>query len=131
MRYEAIILERGDDGVLLKVTVLLSTDSKEVLTNFQERGRAAVGGTPNTFVSSPVRRGPKGRKVQVLAVEEDCGSVLRPGDVFDSASDASRALGKTYNVVGVELAKVKGTEFPSAVIDGVEFIYQDDMPGRD
>ena len=80
------------------------------------------------------RCGPTGRPVYVVAVDESVEDAplphpFEPGDEIETAAEASRRLGSTFNSVAVALAKVKGVgdvEDRAATIRGVTFQYLED-----
>jgi len=135
-----LLEDPGPGAISFKTEVVLATSDKLVFNRALAALRESLkqpgtGGPGQPVITGPSvaerRRGPKGRKVQVVNVEEGSGLSVQAGDVFENAADLSRLLGFKYNMVSLALAKVKGTEYPSAIVQGVEVIYQDDLPGRD
>lgn len=68
------------------------------------------------------RRGPKGRKVVVVRTDEEYSGSIIVGDEFDTAMNASLALGLKYNGVSQALKNAAGLP---AKVAGITFQYAD------
>lgn len=123
--------------------LLIDTESKtsEILATPADAGVAAkLRQHILTQVSEPVKKspvlklkvGPKGRPVSVISVSDECqGSGIKAGDAFDTAHDASVALGFKYNAVSTALRTASGIGEQSAIVAGVEFQYTDTIEAHD
>lgn len=80
--------------------------------------------------SVKLRRGPKGRKVQVFGKEEACLHPFEVGEVFDNAAQASSQMRMSYNAVALALKTADAKGEQTATVDGVEFRYLDAVDGN-
>jgi hypothetical protein len=77
------------------------------------------------------RRGAPGRQVRVIGlIEGEAPSGFSHGMLFDTAAEASTALGFNYNSISILLAKAKKAGDTSVIVKGVELQYLEDTPGR-
>lgn len=104
----------------LESEVLCVLNSDQALSELRARISTLGSGL------APSRPGRKGRQVLVLGVEENCDvTSIKAMDVFDSALDASVALGYAFDNVGPALRRATRQGEKTAVLRGVEVGYAD------
>ncbi len=133
MKHRLIWFEEGASPTDLKATVVVASDDRATVEKFIKRGKTCPAPDILLFAPAPPRRGPLGRKVVVVAVDEEKMEDLPPSSwpverSFDNAAEASRAMGLKYNQVAMGLAALKSKPASErrVTVKGVTFQYADD-----
>src|SRR5260221_458579 len=128
MKYTFLLMEETESGRKLETVFETDdlTESAQVIGMLGgiENGRGGSSGKPSF---------PKnGKGVYVLSVNALADTQLKAGDSFPSALAASQAMGiLKYNAVSMALSKAKTAGDYSVILKGVEFCYENNIPGVD
>jgi hypothetical protein len=107
--------------------IIFETDSDADVAKL----RASCNALRTSKPLPPSRGGAVGRKVLVVGKAETCESPIQPGDTFDTANQASIALGYGYNAVAAALRTAETNNQTTVVVRGIEVQYADQADARD
>jgi hypothetical protein len=130
MNYKLLFLKTGPDGVYAEVLLDTNDESRfQAVELAIKRAEQRRTDKPKFVIASPP--GKQGHQVYVLSVASDSqfASMLEAFDPFQSAAALSKLLGYTYNACSMALTYAKNKGETSATLKGVEFCYEENVPG--
>lgn len=128
MKYEIILMARGETPWDLTTTVLAASDEWKDIEALKDRLAEPGGASTPAFhrPPAPAKPGRPGRQVVVTGIAEGEKTPLVLHQTFESALEASVALGYNFNMVNQAFSTAKARGENRITLRGIELAHTDE-----